>query len=158
MTLLKKNDPLPDGDHVMRRVSYQLQERDTNDDSIVLGLLPGAFELRELDNGGLSVTWLEYFRGTHAANISDSIAAISNCMRGSQKRAVFATASVGELKAASKKKLTGVRVIYDPTSCNKGHAAVRRLPPEDIEMLDTLAVDTFSDVRDFNGKPVLSSR
>lgn len=60
----KKGWKLPDGDHIMRHIPWSKLRKDENDN--VLGFLPQAFQLRPQENS-LSVNWLEFFDGNHAA-------------------------------------------------------------------------------------------
>lgn len=66
-----KITPLPDEHHVMRYVPWGRLRRDGDDDSIVLGFLPQAFQLRP-DEEYLSVTWVEFYPDK-ATNVRDAI-------------------------------------------------------------------------------------
>lgn len=104
----------------MRCVPRNLQERD--DDGTVIGFWPAAFAHRKGEED-LSVTWLEYFGGTHAANVSSSKAAIQTTYKNGQPH-MFGVAQVGIVKALTETNKKPVRVVYYPTSSNPAHSAV----------------------------------
>ncbi len=143
--MLKKNDPLPDEDRVVRNVSWTKLLRDEDDN--VLGFLPVAFELKSdetTSNGleqSLSVNWLEYFTDPKM-RISDCILAMRKA-RNLGSKSAFAVGQVGRVKQVCLARGFKVRVIYEPEDGNLSHAGIRRLPPNDLSLMDALATEAF---------------
>lgn len=104
----------------MRCVPRNLQERD--EDGKVIGFWPAAFAHRPSEND-LSVTWLEYFGGTHASNAASSKTAIQAHFKSGQPQA-FGVAQVGSVKAMARANKKPVRVVYLPTQNNPAHSAI----------------------------------
>jgi len=152
---LKAHDPLPDPDHVVRLVDYKRQERDPHTDAF-RGIFPAAFELRDIDKGALSVTWVEYFKSQDDP-VRAAIEAICSAMKKSQEDSVFAIGQVAAIKSASETSGHSVRVIYAPTGNNKAHSSIRQFSNEDLELLDHWASEIFSDIRNRDGNPALTS-
>lgn len=120
MTKLKKHNPLPDADHVMRCVPRKLQELD--EDGNTIGFYPRAFSHRG-DEEYLSVNWLEYFGATHAANAAACRTAIEAVFAGHKN--LFGVAQVGRVTAIARCNAKPVRVVYFPTSpSNPSHSAL----------------------------------
>ncbi|MDR7153281.1 hypothetical protein J2W40_000075 [Sphingobium xenophagum] len=135
---------LPDEDHVMR---FAPQSRQIiGPDGERGGPSPAAFELREADKGGLSVTWVEYFGGFDRASRSAAAAAHRETLR--EKRlpasAIFAWAKVAEIKAAGKVYRKAIRVVHDPVPGNVGHAEIRHFTDDDLDLLEYMASDVFT--------------
>jgi hypothetical protein len=153
-----KGQNLPDEDHVIRYVPWGRLRKDEDDN--VIGFLPQAFELREGELY-LSVNWLEYHEGDRDTQIRLSVWAI----RGEFERPLgaksgFAIGNVAKVKQTCQAAGSRVRIVHEPVTNNPGHAAVRRLPRDDMSLLDALATDAFteavnnSDIPD-NDKPAL---
>lgn len=135
---------LPDDHHVMRFVSLskQIIDPDTGESS---GPSPAAFEMREADKGGISVTWVEYF-GTFGPGARASAAAAHRQTLREKKlpaRAIFTWAQVSEIKAAGREYRKSVRVVHDPVPDNPGHAEIRHFTDDDLDLLDYLSSDVF---------------
>ena len=144
--MLKKNDPLPDEDRVVRNVPWTKLRKDAEDN--VLGFLPTAFELKpdETTSTGLedslSVNWLEYFMESET-RIRDCIWAMRKA-RSLGPKSAFAIGRVGTVKQACLDRGFRVRIIYEPMDGNLSHAGIRRLPPnDDLQLLDALAKEAF---------------
>jgi hypothetical protein len=143
--MLKKNDPLPDEDRVVRNVPWKKLLKDEDDN--VLGFLPIAFELRRDETTptgfeeALSVNWLEYFT-TPQTRVRDCIWAMRKA-RNLGGKSVFAIGQVGSIKQVCLARGSRVRVIYEPEAGNPSHAGVRRLPPNDLRLMDALATEAF---------------
>ncbi len=141
--------PLDNEHHVMRFVPLSGQHRDESD--VFLGISPQSLELRPSETG-LSVTRVEHFGSFgHGAKVQAAIAfrnSLSSKRLGA--KGVFATAKVQNILSAGVLYHKKVRVVHDPTLENPGHAEVRHLPNDDIELLDFLASAVFNDF-DFVG-------
>jgi hypothetical protein len=138
--MMDKGANLPDDHHVMRYVPWSRLLRDEADN--VIGFLSQAFALRQ-DEESLSVNWLEYFGGDRKSNIRDSALEFRRNYKVGKKSA-FGIANVKKIKdtciATAGVK---VRVVYEPSRKNPAHSGIRRLPVDDLTLLDALAADAF---------------
>jgi hypothetical protein len=138
---------IDDEHHVLRFLPSRVQHRDFETDELK-GVHAAAFEPRERDKGALSVTWVEYFQSFTKANIAKAIAAFRASWRTDLDAPIFALGNVGKIKVACKEAGNPCRVVHEPTSNNKAHAAIRRLQAAEAVVFDQLAHDAFADVRD----------
>ena len=137
--MLKRRQPLLDDNHLMRIVPYKKQRRD-GDDRLV-GFNAQAFELRP-DEDYLSKNWLEYFGGTHTANVAACIAAIkTNRATGTKTR--FGVAQVGTVKRLAQHNTKRVRIVYAPSQNNESHAAVYIDLPALPAIYEALALEFY---------------
>lgn len=135
---------LPDEDHVMRYVPWARLRKDENDN--VLGFLPQAFELRA-DEDALSVSWVEFFDADWESKIQECVRAIRQSFeRGIGKKSAFGVGQVQQIKRASLNAGARVRIVHEPEAGNPAHAAIRRLPRDDLALLQALADDVFVDL------------
>lgn len=139
--MLKPRQSLPDGDHLLRVVPYQRQRRD-GDDNLV-GFLPEAFTHRP-DESYLSMYWLEYFGGTHAANLATCIAEIK-AMRRPNRKTCYGVAQVTTVKRLDQQKRKPVRIVYAPSPNNPSHAAVYLDLPTDPKVYAALALEFYKE-------------
>lgn len=139
MTRLKKHNPLPDADHVMRQVPYKLLERDVDTD-LVLGFLPGAFAHRPGEEY-LSFGWLEYFGGTHADNAAHCKTAILAVRK--DNKALHGVAKVGRTKTLAQHSAKPVRLVYHPNDKNQSHSAMFMDQPVPEAACEDLAREFF---------------
>lgn len=130
---------LPDEDHVMRYVPWARLRRDEDDN--VIGFLAEAFELRQNEQE-LSLNWLEYFDGTHEERSRASVEVFRNT-RTVGKKSAFGIGNVGKIKEACSANGARVRIVYDPEDNNLAHSVIRRLPRDDLGLLEALAADCF---------------
>jgi hypothetical protein len=137
--MIGKGANLPDEDHVMRYVPWTKLRRD--EDENVIGFLPHAFELRP-EEESLSVNWLEYFNGDRENRIRDSVKIFRNT-RNVGKKSAFGIGNVGQIKATCGANGALVRIVYEPEPNNQAHSAIRRLPRDDLGLLEALAADAF---------------
>jgi hypothetical protein len=133
---------LPDDQHVMRYVAWGRLRKDADDN--VLGFLPHAFQRRETEDA-LSVNWLEYFPGDRPTQITASVKVFRQTIDVGSKSA-FGVANVAKIKTLCRDHGSPVRIIYEPTDTNPAHTAIRRLPRDDLSLLEALAVDAFVDL------------
>ncbi len=133
---------LPDEDHVMRHVSFKRLMKDENGNPI--GFLPEAFKLKEKEKG-LSVNWLEYFKGSHQLKIEASVNKFRET-RDIKKSSAFGIAVVKIVQdVCDKLGATKVRIVLDEQSDNKSHSIIIRLPKDDLALCESLAVTAFID-------------
>lgn len=130
---------LPDEHHVMRYVSWNRLRKDENDN--VLGFLGEAFQLKQNEES-LSVNWLEYFDRDRDTKIRMSVETFRQTITVGKKSA-FGIANVSKIKEICRAYGTNVRIVYEPTDNNPSHSAIRRLPRDDLSLLDALAADVF---------------
>lgn len=135
----KKGWKLPDGDHIMRHVPWSKLRKDENDN--VLGFLPQAFQLRPQENS-LSVNWLEFFDGNHAAKTKKTIQELRKAKHIGQKSA-FGIGSVGNIQKICKQNGGEIKIVYAPTIGIPSHTEIRSLPRDDLVVLDALATQAF---------------
>jgi hypothetical protein len=138
---------LPETDHVLRyaqprnlRVAI-----DENDNQVVIGLLPDAFR-RKPEHKNLSVTWVECFPGLYAEQTERAIQAFRTTFKSSAKlpfKGAFGVGKVSEIKRAVEKHSRKVRILHHPELGNEGHSEIHRLPNDDDDLLETLAIEAF---------------
>ncbi len=140
---------LPDEDHVVRHVNSQLLIRDNADQ--VIGCFPQAFELRPSETY-LSASWLEFFPGTTEQRQAAVIAAVA-VARTVKPTHGFAFGNVGEVKEACATYGMKIRVIHEPakTNPNPAYTAIRNYRSDDLELLQLLASDAWSQVVEARG-------
>lgn len=132
----------------MRYVPWSKLRKDEDDN--VLGFNPQAFQLRQNDgfpNGweeSLSVNWVEYFKNPET-QVRDCVWAMRKTRTAGTKSA-FAVGNVGKIKQICLNRGFKVRVLHEPTDNDPAHAAIRRLPPDDLTLLEALAEDAFTDM------------
>jgi len=133
---------LPDNDHVMRYVPWGRLRRDGDDN--VLGFLGVAFQ-RRANEDSLSVNWLEYFPGDRDTKIRASVTKFRETIHVGTKSA-FGVGNVARVKNVCRANGARVRIVYEPTDDNLSHSGIRRLPRDDLSILDALAADAFVDL------------
>jgi hypothetical protein len=133
---------IPDEDHVMRHVPWSKLRKDENDN--VLGFLPHAFERRPAEDY-LSVSWVEYYTDP-ATRVRDAVWGVRQA-RAVGGKSAFAIGNVGKIKetclSAGNAK---VRVVPEPKDDWPAHAGIRRLPRDDLDLLEALATDAFTEI------------
>jgi hypothetical protein len=130
---------LPDEDHVMRYASWNRLRKDEDDN--VLGFLGDAFQLKP-GEPSLSVNWLEYFDGDRDEKIRMSVKTFRETIKVGTKSA-FGIGNVAKIKEICRGNGSSVRIVYEPTDDNPSHSGIRRLPRDDLSLLEALAADAF---------------
>ena len=133
---------LPDGDHVMRYVPWS--RLITDETGNILGIFPHAFQLR----GGetyLSVNWIEYFEGDSERRKCASVLAFRRTLQVGPKSA-FGIGNVGEVKKVCSDSGAKARIIHRKRKDNEAHSAIYGIPPDDLNLLQSLAQDVFIEV------------
>lgn len=137
--------PLPKSDHVMRFVPKGRQHRDAITDEF-RGLLPTSMQLTAKDEGGLSVTWIEFYGTLGPPTKRTAAIAFRESLEKKKlpPQGLFATAQVSAILDAANGFGREMRVVHVPVPGNPGHAEVRRFTDEDMALLDLLATEVFS--------------
>jgi hypothetical protein len=135
---------LSDDHHVVRHVPNALI--DWGDDGGIKGIFPQAFELKERDEGYLSACWQEFFRGLKLHQLA-GIAAFMGKKRKVTDRQAFACGRVGDIKEACLEHGQKIRVLHEPDAEeNLAYSAIRRYQSDNVELLELLASEAWSDV------------
>ena len=134
---------LPDQDHVMRHISYSRLEKD--EDGNPIGILPQAFELKE-EEKGISVNWLEYFGGTPQDNVLASVKTFRDTRKIGSKSG-YGVGSVDNIQnTCNQHGARKVRILLDEEENNKSHSIIIRLPRDNLEIRQALAVEVFHEL------------
>jgi hypothetical protein len=142
--LKMKVKKLPFDHHIVRYVPWGKLRKDENDQ--VLGVLGEAFQLRPTEKA-LSTTWLEYFAGDRPAQITAAVQAIRASKLSPGGKSGFAITKVAALsKACEVRTNRKIRVVHEPEDDNKAHVSVRQFPRDDMELLELLAADVWSEL------------
>jgi hypothetical protein len=141
---------LPDKDHVVRHVNSQLLIRDDATGNVI-GCFPQAFQLKQ-DEKYLSASWLEFFPGAKGQQVASVIAAMA-AARTVKPSHGFALGIVGEVKDACSSFGLKIRVIHEPAKSNPNPAytAIRNYKSDELELLQLLAGDAWSEVIEAKG-------
>lgn len=147
---MARNNPLPDPDEVIRWVARKFIEKDDDGNPVrtkkgeIQHIDPGAYELRA-DEDYLSVTWLGYFQIERLLAIPAGAEAFRLSLDSGKIAATsaFAVASVVSVKASCKAANATVRLLEEPVAGNDAHAAIRRFPRDNRDLLNVLASQTF---------------
>jgi hypothetical protein len=141
------DNKLPLDDHVLRYAGSNRLHRDENGN--VIALAPIAFELRDIDEGLLSVTWVEYFNRMEGCPTDNAVKAYRKSMeKPLGKKSAFGKAKVDAIiKAGQAHEVsTTLRVLHEPTDLNPGHAAIHRYRVDDFELMELLATAAFTEI------------
>jgi hypothetical protein len=131
---------LPPEFHVVRYASWNKLRKDDNDPERVIGVLGAAFERRPVDKY-LSTTALEYFPGDRQEKIFGAVKAMRASSLTIRPKSGFAIGKIGRISEAAAAKSYRVRILHEPETDNKAHVAIRRFPPDDMELFELLAAD-----------------
>jgi hypothetical protein len=145
---VKKHGPLPSNHHVVRYVPWAKLRKDEHDG--VIGILGEAFRQRE-DEKYLSVDWLEYPGEPDTRSREEMALASARRIRNSnlavKPKSGFVIGEVGQIQARCRElKQIKVFVTYEPSLSNQAHAAVKKLPREDMELQEDLANGVWSEL------------
>jgi hypothetical protein len=140
--MISKGANLPNDDHVMRYVPWTRLRKDENDQ--VVGFLPQAFALREGEES-LSFNWLEYFSGDRNQRVRESVQMFRR-VRAVGAKSAYGVGNVRQIKGVCEANGARVRVVYEPETANPSHSGIRRLPRDDLSLLEALAAQAFVDL------------
>ena len=138
---------MPDTDHVVRHINSQLLIRDEAEQTKpVIGCFPQAFELRPAEQY-LSASWLEFFPGSKHDRIVSVVGGVAKA-RTVKPSHGFALGNVAKVKRACASFGLRIRVIHEPNKSNPNPAytAIRNYRSDDIELLELLASEAWSEV------------
>jgi hypothetical protein len=138
-----KNQKLQPDNHVVRYVPFGKLRKDEDDNPI--GVLGAAFKRRDNETY-LSTTWLEYFAGPKCDQITAAIRAVRASRLGVTPKSGFAIGRVGAIAASCAERNHSIRILHEPEDDNKAHAAVRRMPRDDDELLELLAAESWCEL------------
>ncbi len=132
--------PIPDADHIVRYVPWNLLVKD-DDDEAIIGVFPQAFNLRASEEY-LSVTWVEHFSAqTICDRLTEAIKAFRKTMNtGAKSR--FLMGNVGVVHRVCRHQNARVRILHEPDE-NPGHVAIRQYPKDDFALMSQLATYAF---------------
>lgn len=157
---LKKNEAIPSDNHIIRHVPWNKLRKNENDQ--VIGILGEAFKLRDGESA-LSANWLEYFSGSYDQQLTNAIKEFRKHFVVKPK-AGFAIGKVADIKNLYlEKRNRKIHIVSDPTTKktldgkpykNKSHVAVKSLPVDDMELLELLATEAWSNLVLNNSVPV----
>ena len=141
----KRGSLLPEEDHVVRNIRWTKLIKDENEN--VIGIFPEAFELRDKDNGRLSVSWLEHFAGDKKTQLRETKNALATGWKGGKlpPRGALGIGNVAKIKLAGKKIKPPLRIVYAPSKTNPAHSSIVNMPSDDKVLLETLAADVFTE-------------
>lgn len=158
---LKKNDPIPPDNHILRHVPWNKLRKNENDE--VIGILGEAFKLRDGESN-LSATLLEHFSGTHDEQIISAIKEVRKYYNVKPKNG-FAIGKVDDIKTVCvEKRNHKIYIVSYPTKTttldgkpykNESHVAVKSLPADDMELLELLATEAWCHLVLNNSVPVV---
>jgi hypothetical protein len=135
-----KGTNIPDGDRIMRHVPWSKLRRDDNDN--VVGFLPQAFE-RRVEEDALSVSWVDH-HPSRATAIDDAVREIRQ-IRKVGKTSAFAVALAGKVREiCAAAGHSGIRIVHEPLDDWPSHAGIRRIPRDDLVLLEALATEAFT--------------
>ena len=142
--MVAKGDDLPIPSRVVRYVPSGRMRKHEDDDNIIFGPNPNAFEQRATDNY-LSVTWCQYFEGSKDQQLRCSIEAIRNSKLEVKPKACFCIAETDSLFAAIQDAGKHGRAVYHPEDDNLAHAGIYGIAPDELQLLARLADEVWSD-------------
>ena len=137
MTGGMKGDIVPDADHVTRLCGGSHIREDGTIAATAYKPRPGETYL--------SVNWLEYFSGDREQRVRGS-ASMFRRLRKVGAKSAYGIGNVGRIKQVCEANATRVRVVYEPVEENSSHSEIRRLPREDLSLLDALATQAFDEL------------
>ncbi|MBL8706993.1 MAG: hypothetical protein JNM30_19220 [Rhodospirillales bacterium] len=112
-----------------------------------------AFTLRD-DEEYLSGSWLEFFDG---ASLSDRLArAVEDiaCYRKVYPKDAFAVLNAGRIRSCGTAKDRRLRVRSEPAVQSDAYAVIRGLRPEDMSLLEILAIEAVINAQLVKNLPV----
>lgn len=137
---------LPPEHHMVRNVPWARLRKDDDDPEKVVGILGEAFKLRDADEGILSSTWVEYFAGVRKEKIMLAVQAMRASKLDIKSKSGFAIGNVGKIAEFAFDQGYKIRVLHEPVGDNKAHVAIRRWPSENMEFLELLALEAWSEL------------
>ena len=117
--------------HVLRYCRARLIERD--DERGIREMWPEALALRPAEKGRpaesyLSVSYYEYFSGSHDQRLKASVAALKQRHANVKDGDAMVMMNVGEIKDAGKAQKAKLRVLHEGRVGKEDYAAIRGIP------------------------------
>lgn len=131
--------PLADEHHVIRYAPWSKLRKD--EDENVHGLLPQALELRPGEEY-LSVTWIEFFEGEPHEQYLCAVSTLRSSI-DTRPKGAMAKANVGKMRDICRQRSAPIRIVHEPEDPNEAHAAIRRVPFDNMDLLDRLVTEAF---------------
>lgn len=130
----------------MRFVPYKQQQRDPDTDEF-MGILGAAFSVRESDQGGLSLTWIEHYGPHEQSTVEIAASAFRDTLRDKKLggKAYFAVGLAGLTREAAAQYGKQIRIVHAPDGPNTGHVELHRFSDEDRRLLDALSLEVYVD-------------
>lgn len=130
----------------MRFVPYKQQVRDPETDEF-LGIANTAFSIRESDQGGLSLTWVEHYGPKCQATYKVAATAFAGSLQSKKlpQKAYFAVGNAGATRSVAREYGKKIRLVHAPDGPNTGHVEVHRFSDEDRRLLDALAIHVYQE-------------
>jgi len=137
---------IPDGDHMMRFVPYKQQQRDPDTDQF-MGILGTAFSVREHDQGGLSLTWVEHYGPNVHSTVETAASAFRDTLQNKKLggKSYFAIGLAGLTRETAAQYDKQIRIVHAPDGPNTGHVELHRFSDEDRRLLDALSLEVYVD-------------
>lgn len=139
--MISDGDELPNPSRVVRFAGFNKMFKDADDN--VVGPSVNVFELRP-GEAYLSVTWCEYFGGTPPERLRCAVEAI-RASRTVGSKACFCVANIHDLNAVCEEFGIAVRHVYHPVDGNPAHAGIYGITPQEGQVLERLAEETWCD-------------
>lgn len=142
MPQVRKGQQLPDQDHVVRHVPWKGLRKDEQDN--VIGILGASLAPRQ-DEDGVSVSHLEFHSGNKTTQLENTAKLMRGC-RDIRPKCHFAIGKIDEIKRHARDAQVGIKIVCWPTQKNPAHAEIRNLPASDMELLEALAEEVFTEI------------
>lgn len=139
---LARGESIPDNDILLRYASPNRTHK--SDDGSPTWLMPDAFKLRD-DETYLSLTWVEFFEGTHDSQIRAAVAEFRKGI-GIRQNGAFGMATAGAIRAAGNSVTPAhqLRILHEPEDLNRAHVAVHRYPRDNAQLREALVRLAFT--------------
>jgi hypothetical protein len=130
--------------HVLRYCKARLIERD--DAKGIREMWPEALALRPAETY-LSVSYYEYFSGSHDERVKASIAALKQRHANIKGADAMVMMNVGEIRESGKVQRAKIRVLHERKVGKEDYAAIRGIPPKyDAELSALLCRTAVRDI------------
>lgn len=140
----KRGNLIPDEHEIVRHVPYQRIIFDEQEN--IVGIFPQAYALRE-DETQLSVDWLDYYEGTKDEKLKAALQGLQ-ASKSIGKKSALASGNVLTIKTVAKEASSlSLRISYAPSEANKAHSLVHNINNNELQLLQALADQGFSDIR-----------
>lgn len=140
--IIKKGKPIPDDNHLIRRVPSSRLRKDPNGN--VIGILWQAFQLRP-GEASLSANRLEHFTGDMERRISLMVNDFRKTLTLKPKDG-FAIGNVAKIKDQCAIRNSKIYVVSDPRKSIPSHVSLNGWP-EAAELLEIIAAEAWNDWR-----------